>query len=491
MNVSDTLGLLSPQLIMLATAFVLLIWDLFLKNKPSQKRYLPWLAIVGALLAFVVSQSLFWSGGKTLVLSTVVVDRFALFFQFVAELGVVIVILGAISYMKDKTPYSGEFYALLLVAAAAVMFMASATDLMLMYVSLEFLSITSYILAGYLRGDAKSNEASIKYFLYGAVASAVMLYGISMLYGATGATSFKAVAAGLKNGSKLGWLGFPAIVLLLAGFGYKASLVPFHQWAPDTYDGAPTPVAAFLATISKAAGFAVLIRVFLEAMPSFQAEWVAVLAGLSMVTMTLGNFVALKQTNVKRLLAYSSIAQAGYILTGVVAIMAAGTKLNFNGINGVLLYLFAYLFTNGGAFLTVAGIEEKTGSVDVSDYDGLVKRSPAAAALLAVFLFSLAGIPSTGGFIGKFFVFGSVIEVGYYFLALVAILNTVVAAAYYLKIVQAMFFKKPSAEGSFSLSRTLMIALVISLIFVFWIGVFPNNFIRLATQSSAAVLLVR
>ncbi len=488
MSVPDALELLSPQIILLLTAFTILIWDLLIRHDPDKKKVLPWVALVGALVAYLASQFLFLKGGSHTVLYTFTVDRFGLFFQILAELGLVVVIFGSFTYMRDRTPYTSEFYALLMSAALAVTLMAGSTDLLLLYISLEFLSITSYILAGYLRGDPRSNEAAIKYFLYGAIASAVMLYGISILYGATGTTDFKGVADGLGKGTGMTWLGFPAIVLLLAGFGYKASLVPFHQWAPDTYDGAPTPFVAFLATVSKAAGFAVLIRVFMVALPSFQNEWVATLAGISMVTMVLGNFVALKQTSVKRLLAYSSIAQAGYILVGVVAVYAAGAVTSFSGINGVLVYLFAYLFTNSGAFLVVAGIEEKGGFTDIVSYDGLVKRSPVAAALMAVFLFSLAGIPSTGGFVGKFMVFGAAIERGYYVLALVAILNTVVAAGYYLKIVQAMFFKKPLESSSISLSKTLTVAIVIAVIMVFWIGVFPQNFIELASQSAAALL---
>ncbi len=488
MSVSDTLKLLSPQIILLLTAFVVLIWDLFLRHDPDKKNLLPWVALGGTVIAYLASQMLFLQGADYTVLSTFRVDRFALFFQILAELGLVIVIFGSFTYMKSRTPYTGEFYALLVAAALAVTIMAGATDLILLYIGLEFLSITSYVLAGYLRGDARSNEAAIKYFLYGSVASAVMLYGISMLYGATGTTDLKGIADGLARGAGLAWVGFPAIVLLLAGFGYKASLVPFHQWAPDTYDGAPTPFVAFLATVSKAAGFAVLIRVFMVALPSFQNEWVATLAGISMVTMVLGNFVALKQTSVKRLLAYSSIAQAGYMLVGVVAVYAAGAVTSFSGINGVLLYLFAYLFTNAGAFLVVAGIEEKGGFTDIASYDGLVKRSPVAAALMAVFLFSLAGIPSTGGFIGKFMVFGAAVEKGYYLLALVAILNTVVAAAYYLKIVQAMFFKKPLESSSIPLSKTLVVAIAIAVVMVFWIGIFPQNFIELASQSVTVLL---
>ena len=272
-----------------------------------------------ALLAMIPSL------GKTQVVATMlVVDPFALFFKVLAVVAVALVILLAMPYLRGRTPYSGEFYALLLIVTLAICLAVSSVNLIMIYLSMEFLSITSYVLAGYLRQDRKSGEAAVKYFLYGATASAVMLYGMSLLFGATGTTDLVGIrnALAAKPVNELMWLTAPAIILLLAGFGFKASLVPFHQWAPDTYEGAPTPITAFLSTASKATGFAIMIRVFIVALGLAQMQWVALLVAVSVVTMTLGNLAALRQTNVKRLLAYSSIAQAGYILIGLAAVLA-------------------------------------------------------------------------------------------------------------------------------------------------------------------------
>jgi NADH:ubiquinone oxidoreductase subunit 2 (subunit N) len=446
-------------------------------------------------------------------------DPFALFFKALAIIAVAVVILTAIPYLAGRTPYRGEFYALLLVVAAAICLAASATNLVMIYLSMEFLSITSYVLAGYLRNDRKSGEAALKYFLYGATASAVMLYGISLLYGATSTTDLAGIAAAFTGKAQGGAglvisvsnaatsarpaptsvLGMPALILLLAGFGFKASLVPFHQWVPDTYEGAPTPVTAFLSTASKAAGFAILMRVFLVAMAPMQAQWIALLIAVSILTMTVGNLSALRQTNVKRLLAYSSIAQAGYILIGVAAVVGAGLvtsgsnaaasarpALTFTGINGVLIYLFAYLFTNVGAFAVVTAFETATGKVELDDYAGLVKRSPWLAGLLFIFLISLAGIPPTGGFLGKFFVFGAAVQRQMWGLLAIAAVNTVVAAFYYLNVVRYMFFvPAPNGEGAGRVEVALPLrgALLITAVLTLLLGLVPGPLIAWAAQS--------
>ena len=295
-----------------------------------------------------------------------VVDAFAIFFKALAIMGVALVILTAIPYLRGRTPYPGEFYGLLLTVTLAICLAVGSANLMMVYLSMEFLSIVSYVLAGYLREDKKSGEAAIKYFLYGSTASAIMLFGMSLLYGATGALGLSEISAVLSNAgqAELAWLTIPALILLLVGFGFKASLVPFHQWVPDTYEGAPTPITAFLSTASKAAGFAILMRVFTMAMGWAQPQWVAILTAVSVLTMTLGNLAALRQTNIKRMLAYSSIAQAGYILIGVAAVVADPNQ-TFTGYNGVLFYLFAYLFANIGAFAVVIAIENVTGSAEL------------------------------------------------------------------------------------------------------------------------------
>ncbi|MGD2206245.1 MAG: NADH-quinone oxidoreductase subunit N, partial [Anaerolineae bacterium] len=432
-----------------------------------------------------------WGTSETTVLALMAVDPFALFFKVIAIGTVILVVLAAVPYLQGRTPFRGEFYALLIFAGLAIALASSATNLISVYLAMEFLSITSYVLAGYLRDDEKSNEAGLKYFLYGAVTSAAMLYGMSLLYGATGTTDLSAIAQTLMTSdpnAKLGWLAVAAIIPLLAGFAFKIVLAPFHQWAPDTYEGAPTPVTAFLSVGSKAAGFAILMRVFLTALPAFQygIGWMAFLMSLSIISMALGNLIALRQTDIKRMLAYSSIAQAGYIIIGVVTLVW-NVESPFLGINGTLFYLFAYLFTNLAAFSAVIAFESATGSTKIADYRGLVKRSPLIAGVLLIALLSLAGVPGTGGFLGKFFVFGSAIQLGLpqtFALALVGIITSVIAAFYYLNVVRYMFFEQAD-EGaeSIRLPSGVQVGLLLAAVGILVVGLYPDPFINFATDS--------
>jgi len=485
------LTFLWPELILLASAALVFVLDA-VGPKERPKGWLPSLALAGLAAAML---GLIPSLGRPpqVVASMLALDPFALFFKALAIIGVAVVILTAIPHMRGRTPYSGEFYALLLIAGLAICLAVSATNLVMLYLAMEFLSITSYVLAGFLRQDRKSGEAALKYFLYGATASAVMLYGMSLLYGATSATDLGEIAAALSSAdastgsnARLTWLGLPAIVLLLAGFGFKASLAPFHQWAPDTYEGAPTPVTAFLSTASKAAGFAILMRVFLVALAPLTSQWIALLIVISVLTMTVGNLTALRQTNVKRLLAYSSIAQAGYMLIGVAAVVGAGASPapTFTGINGVLIYLFAYLFTNVGAFAVVTAIETATGNVELEEYSGLIRRAPWLAALLLICLLSLTGIPPTGGFVGKFFVFGAAVQQQMWGLVAIAAVNSVVAAFYYLNIVRYMFFA-PAEEnaGPINVALPLRGAIAVTVLVTLLLGLAPGPLIAWASQS--------
>ncbi|RPI50518.1 MAG: NADH-quinone oxidoreductase subunit N, partial [Chloroflexi bacterium] len=351
MTLGETLRLLSPELILLLTGLVVLVADLVWRDEGAKTLWMPGLALGGLGLALAATL-LLWQTPPTTVLAMMAVDPFALFFKVIAISTVALVILAAVPYLQGRTPYRGEFYALLVFAGLAISLASAATNLISIYLAMEFLSITSYVLAGYLRDDVKSSEAGLKYFLYGAVTSAIMLYGMSLLYGASGTTSLAGIARFVAAGDpSLQWLTVASIVLLLAGFGFKIVLAPFHQWAPDTYEGAPTPMTAFLSVGSKAAGFAILMRVFLTALPAFRWDigWMAFLMALSIISMALGNLIALRQTNVKRMLAYSSIAQAGYITIGFVC-LTLNVQSSFLGINGTLFYLFAYLFTNLAVF---------------------------------------------------------------------------------------------------------------------------------------------
>jgi proton-translocating NADH-quinone oxidoreductase chain N len=356
----------------------------------------------------------------------------------------------------------------------------------MIFIAFELLSISSYILTGFLRHDPRGSEASIKYFLYGSLASAMMLYGMSLLYGATATTNLVAIARELSGiDPSLRFVVYPAIVLLVVGFGFKIAAAPFHQWSPDAYEGAPTPVTAFLAVGSIGAGFAIFVRVMITALPDFQLNWSALIAGLSIMSMTLGNLVAISQKNIKRMLAYSGIAQAGYILIGLVSWRSGLAGSFFDGLSGVLIYLLVYMVANLGAFAVVIAYEYKGGSNQIKDYSGLIKRSPLLAGTMAVFLLSLIGIPGTGGFIGKLMVFGAALRVELYFLAVIAIINSVVAGFYYLNVIRYMFFQpldEPAGE-IIQLPVTLSSAIVLAFIFTLLMGIFAQPFISFVQAS--------
>ena len=486
MNAAETVRLLSPEIILLITGFVALGIDL-IRQRRDDGQPSAIVALIGLGLALVAAIYLTVSGTNAIVASTMVVDAYALFFKIIAITGVILVILASMHFMKGRSRYMGEFYALLVFVTLAISVAVSATNLILVYLGIEFLSITSYILAGFIRDDQRSEEAAIKYFLYGAVAGAVLLYGISLLYGATGTVDLASIGQVFTATGSNHLLGVAAIILLLGGFGFKASLVPFHQWVPDTYDGAPTPVTAFLSTASKAAGFAVAGRVFITALPDFQADWTAILGGVAILTMSVGNLIALRQTSVKRLLAYSSIAQAGYILLGLAAI---NPSLTFDGVNGLLIYLFAYLFTNIGAFLVVMAVEQDSGSNDLSAFAGLMKRSPVLALLMTLFLLSLAGIPPTAGFLGKFYVFAATMQSELLILAAIAAVNAVIAAFYYLNIVRYMFFQESDDERPVAISAGLSAALVVTAVMVLAIGIVAQPVIEWANNSATLAIAI-
>ena len=481
---------LLPQLILFLG--VVLVFSIDLVGS-KEKKWLPYLALAGALISLAVSIYLFgWMEfeEKAVLGGMLALDSFSHFFQIFASLVASLVILLSIEYMKLKSPYQGEYYSFILLACFSISLLSLSSDLVMIFIAFELLSISSYILTGFLRNDPKSSEASIKYFLYGSMASAMMLYGMSLLYGATASTNLVEIArslAGVDQG--LQWVIYPAIVLIVVGFGFKTATAPFHQWSPDAYEGAPTPVTAFLAVGSIGAGFAIFVRVMLTALPDFQINWVALLTGLSIISMTLGNFVAISQKNIKRMLAYSGIAHAGYLLIGLVSWESGVFDTVFDGISGVLVYLLVYLAANLGAFAVVVAVENKTGSNQVEDYAGLIKRSPLLAGSMVVFLLSLTGIPGTGGFIGKLLVFGSALRVEYYFLALVAIINSVVAGFYYLNVIRYMFFQPldEPARDQIELPVSLSTAVILACVFTLLMGILAQPFIHFVQSSLGLV----
>jgi proton-translocating NADH-quinone oxidoreductase chain N len=488
-----SLGGILPELILVAGGILILLLDMAQgREQDSGKGFMA--VTVIALIVALVGVILQMGVDPHTVVDMVDIDPFASFLKILIYIGMILVAIGGGSYMNRRATGRGEFWSLFIFVTLAMSIAVSANNLLLLFLSIEFLSITSYILAGFLRENRRSAEAGIKYFLYGSVASALMLYGMSLLYGATSSIYFSGIRDALAATPELGSIILPAALLTLVGFGFKASLAPFYQWAPDVYDGAPTPITTYLSTASKAVGFAVMARTLVVALGGYRTDWVPILAGLSILTMTVGNLVALRQTSVKRLLAYSSVAQAGYVLMGLTAIVSSGsgdiTLLGMNGLNGLLLYLFAYLFTNVGAFMVVLAIEETTGSTDISAFTNLGQRAPGLAWAMFLLLLSLTGIPLTGGFVGKFYVFGAAIQHQYFWLVGVALVNTAVAAFYYLNIVRMMFFSGADDVVPMRLSIPVSVQFVVFICVVatIWIGLYPPNVIQWANDASRQLL---
>ena len=474
LTLGQTLWLLSPELVLLLAGLLILGLDA-IRPRQEEKRWLPYAALAGLAGALIATITL-W-GCNTRGLFVLSCDPFALVVKMVALVAMGLVILASDVYIRARSRYQGEFYALLLFSTLTICLLGGATNLIMIFLAFDFLSITSYILTGYLRDDRRSTEAAIKYFLYGAALSAVMLYGMSWFYGATGSTDLSGIATALMEAENtLRPIVLPALILMAAGFAFKIGAVPFHQWAPDAYEGAPTPVTAFLSVGPKIAGFAIITRVLLTALPmdlaNLATDWRTLLMAISALTMTVGNLVALWQQNIKRLLAYSSIAQAGYILIGVVAASP-------RGVTAVLLYLTAYTLTNLGAFAAVIAFSNQTGSDAIEDYAGLSKRAPALALVLIVCLLSLGGIPPTAGFIGKLYLFSAAIEEGLLWLAIVGVINSVISLSYYWKIIRAMYLIPARTGERLATSPALAVALGVTVAGVLIVGAFPGPLLAL------------
>lgn len=449
----------APELILIAAAIGIVAADVVVRAK-EQLGAAALLACAAALIASIglrlpfserwLVQGLLHGGEGWLWSRMIVVDDFAVFFKLVFALAAFVTIWMSLGSAEVQDADEGEYYALVLAATVGLFYMASAANLLMAYLSLELVSLTSYVLTGYRRHDRRSGEAALKYLIYGGVASASMIYGMSWLYGLAGSLAYPEIHDALTHGGPDPLTVFVAVVLVLAGLGFKIAAVPFHMWAPDVYQGAPIPVTAFLSVGSKAAGFALLIRLFYPGLsePSGGGGW-TVLAGVDwptlmlvvcMATMTLGNLAALGQQNVKRLLAYSSIAHAGYLLMGFVV-------LNDAGLRAMLFYVVTYYLMNFGAFVVVMVVANSTGREDMDGYRGLAWRGGAVPAVaMAIFLFSLAGIPPLAGFVGKFYLFAAVVEQRFYLLALVGFANTLVALYYYVRIVRTMFLDQPRGD---------------------------------------------
>ncbi len=415
------------------------------------------------------------------------VDNYCRLFKLIFLLGTGLTILISIRYVEAEGIPKGEYFALILFATLGMMIMASGTELMTLFLGIELMSISLYALAGYTRTRMISNEAALKYFLLGAFSTGFLLYGMALLYGATGTTSLSGISQYLAKTSLQSPMPVLGMALLVIGFGFKIAAVPFHMWAPDVYQGAPSPITAFMSAGPKAAGFAAFVRIFVDALPALHSEWVALIWIMAALTMTVGNVIALVQDNIKRMLAYSSIAHAGYVL---VAFLSAGEL----GISSIFYYMLAYTLMNIGAFAVITVLagkgEEK---VNVADYTGLGYSHPVAAIAMSLFLFSLAGIPPTAGFMGKFYIFSAAIKQGYLALAIIGVINSVVSVYYYLRITVVMYMKEAPSSGmknsvpAMIFSPACIIAILISAFGILRMGMFPSDYINIARQSLLAL----
>jgi NADH-quinone oxidoreductase subunit N len=463
-----------PDIILSLFAIAILVAEPFVDKARTSLGITGLMGIVAATLAtlsLVGNDGTYFSG-------MIIVDNFSIFFRFTFLLISGLTILASLDYLKRQDLNLAEYYALVLFATVGMDLMAASNELIMVFLGLETLSISCYILLGVRRSDPRSNESALKYFLLGSFSSAFLLYGIAMAYGATRTTNLELIAQGILDGSANMNLIYLAAALMFVGFGFKVASVPFHVWTPDVYEGALAPVTAFMSVGPKAAGFAILIRVFWAALPQAYNMWLAVAWISAVLTMTVGNVVAIVQTNIKRMLAYSSIAHAGYIL------VAFASKEN--GVAAVLFYTIAYALTNIGAFTIVALIgRENERRTQIEDYAGIGFRQPLLAASLSVCLLSLAGIPLTAGFAGKFLIFRAAIQSHFLWLALIGVVNSAISVYYYLRVIVVMYMKEPAEEYiPIAVSPSAAAVLVLTTVGILQLGIYPDFVISLARNST-------
>ena len=419
--------------------------------------------------------------GRAGFMNTIVVDRFAIYFFYLFLAGTAVAILMSARYLEIERENHGEYYALMLFSVVGMMCMAAGFDLVMIFIGLELMAISTYVLVGFLRRDKRSNEAALKYMLLGAFSSGIFAYGLSLFYGLTASTNLQVISQRLaqrveQNGGHPDAILIVAMLTTATGLLFKVAAVPFHQWAPDAYEGAPTSITGFMSVSVKAAGWAMLLRIFMMMFP-LRSAYVPFLVFVSIATMTGANFAALTQSNLKRLLAYSSIAHVGYMLLGLIA--GSNDSFSPDGIKGILIYLLVYTFMNLGAFAVITSLRHRNVIGDeIDDIAGLYSRAPVEAVLMLIFLLSLAGIPPLAGFWGKYFIFLSLIESGHYALAALAVLYSVFGLYYYLRIANAMFMREPLEKESLPLSPAMGVALAVTALATLVIGIFPNPMIK-------------
>jgi len=470
---------LLPLLVIVFVSLAVLILDVFLKRE--SKDYLAYISLSFIVIcAFVCIQ--FWNKSYSYFDGNLLMDKYSLFFTFILLLSTGFVILLSMKYIALQDANYGEYYALLLLALSGVMIMVSSPDLLVIILGLEVLSISSYALTGLMRRDEKSSEAAIKYFLLGSFATAFLIYGLALLYGTSHSTNIPTIIQYFSKESDLSLMALIGLGLIFIGFGFKIAVVPFHMWTPDVYQGAPTPITAFFSVVPKAAGFAILLRIFfpywktaINSQSIFVLLWV-----ISVLTMVIGNLIALRQTNVKRILAYSSIAHAGYLL---VAILAQDNS-------SLVFYLTVYLFMNMGAFAAIIALSKKDKEyLELEDYAGIGFKYPWIGATFSIFLLSLAGFPPTGGFLAKFYVFSSAVKQGLVPLVIIGVLASLISVFYYLRIVVYMYMREPSREVDIVVENpALFLVLFFCLYGVLQLGLYPGSILILIQQAISPFL---
>jgi NADH-quinone oxidoreductase subunit N len=474
---------LIPAIMLALFGCAILLFDFLVFPHPKQRKWLLLFVVLG--LGFTGyglwrQQAFLTANGLTELTAfqgSLTIDRFALFFNWIFEIATLIVAIVSYNYLEIEGEHHGEYYALMMFAQCGMFFLAAGTDLVTLFIGLELMAICFYIMVGFLRGDKRSNEAAMKYLLLGAFSSGFLVYGFSIMYGLAGSTRLSDITAAISARDTWDPVVFMAMATTSVGLLFKISAAPFHMWAPDAYEGAPTTITAYLSVASKAASFAFLLRIFLGPLASSRDAWEPLLAGVAVLTMTVGNLAAISQSNIKRLLAYSSISHAGYMLLGLIA-------GNDTGIQGIAVYILVYTFMNLGAFLVVVAMRRKNIiGEDLDDMAGLMYKNPGYAVLMLIFLLSLAGIPPTAGFLGKYYIFLSLIQTHHYILAVIATLYVAVAIYYYFRVVRIMFVGELTEKAPLATSFGLRLALGITGVLTLAMGIYPEPFLRLAQSS--------
>jgi NADH-quinone oxidoreductase subunit N len=474
------IGALLPAVILSIVGIAIMVTGPFVPG--GQRTRFAWAALAATAASMLAVPEMATQAGQWYS-NLWIVDTYSIFFHVVFLLIAAVTILTSADFLERERMNHAEYYALLLFATVGMMMMAGSNELMMVFIGLEILSIATYILAGFRRSDLRSNESALKYFLLGSFSSAFFLYGVALIFGATGSTNLIVIADTLRSGDIQLSLVSLAAALLLIALCFKVAVAPFHVWTPDVYEGAPTPVTGFMSVGPKAAGFAVLLRVFMTAFPTLEGRWASAIWLVAALTMMLGNVIAVVQPNIKRMLAYSSIAHAGYIAIA----FAAGSE---RGVSAALFYILAYTVTNLGAFAVVTMLSRSDDKlVNLSDYAGLAFKRPGLAALLSLFMLSLAGVPGTAGFAGKFFIFRSAVESGLIWLALIGVITTVISFYYYLYVIVQMYMHPPAEEFSdVRTAATLKLALFIAVAGTLYLGILPTRILEWTTTAAASAL---